>query len=102
MSQICFAPKEVKSWYLSRNLANTFDRIELRLPESESDGNKAAVVLECGSFLASFTVWGSGTTEWIVVNGESGETVIVRDSTFTDVSTLYSLLDAAIEELLQL
>jgi hypothetical protein len=102
MSSICSAPNALNLWYTSNKLLDTFDRHELRLPQSEIELNKAVLILEYGSLLGCFTVWGLGTTEWIVVNGETGDTLITRDTEFANVSELNLLLDSALADFLNL
>lgn len=99
MSTICSAPDELESWCSTRDLSGVVDRYELRLPKSASDGNKATLALEYGRYLGSFTIWGAGTTEWIVVDGESGVVLVTQDAEFKTVTELCVALDSALTDM---
>ena len=98
MNMICYAPAALSEWYSTQNI-DALERFELQLPRSNNERNKAGFRVKFGRYLGSFTVWGQGTTEWIVVDGVTGETIISEDSQFVDVAQLYLLLDRALEQL---
>ena len=99
---ICSAPKALEDWYSTQNLEGIFDRYELRLPKSEADGNKAAFGIELGRFLGSFAIWGTGTYSWILVDSESGDTLVSRNEEFTTITELRMALDSAVREMIKL
>lgn len=73
-----------------------FDTVNFKTTPREDSLDKAGLDIEVGKFVASFTAWGDqGTTEWLVMDIESGETIISRDECFTDEAQLVKLLENA-------
>ncbi len=99
---ILWAPEMLTKWVSLRAPERQADSAELRLPQSPEDGNKAVMLLELGKHVGSFTVWGSGTTEWLVMDAESGKVVISNDQEFSETEELFALLDVALSEILRL
>lgn len=80
-------------WNLSRF---QFDTTNIRITSPEDSLDKAVLLIEVGQLVASFTAWGEqGTTEWLVLNIETGETVISRDEVFSDAEQFTELLERA-------
>lgn len=98
MTEICSAPSELKQVCSEAKFDGMFDRFELRLPIDVAV-NKAALLFEHGQYLASFTVWGAGTIEWIVVDGNSGDVLTSVDEEFASTEDLRRHLDLAVVDL---
>jgi len=98
MNIVCNASIALNEWYATRNM-NEFARHELRLPRSNNEENKAVLCVELAQYLSSFSIWGQGTTEWIIVDGATGETIVSEDSLFVDTAQLNLLMDRALEQL---
>lgn len=101
-NSVLSAPETLTEWVSLRKPEHEVDNTELRLPQSPEEGNKAVMLLEIGKHVGSFTVWGRGTTEWLVMDAETGRVVISSDQEFRDKEGLFGLLDAALSEALRL
>ena len=98
------ASKELKQW-LCENitiLENSHISYELRLPSKEDDINKSALVLDAAPLLSSLTIWGSGMTEFIVLNGDNGEDVISIDHECKTPAEVISFLDSSLKKIIDL
>ena len=88
------APGTLLEW--SRNWEPRWRRLSieagLRLPEKPAI-NKAVVTLETESHVASVTVWGSGTLEFIVLELATQREVIMMDKEYRTARELLILLD---------
>ena len=92
----------LKKWYEENAGIAEFQKIELRLPQGEEESNKASLLIEFRNWLASFTVWKIGTTEWIVVDALTQEVVTNRDEEYSTEQELNQIIGRAINELRQL
>lgn len=64
--------------------------------------DKVALVIEHGNLVASFTAWGEqGTTEWLLMDIQSGETIASRDEEFTNAMQLELLVEKAMMDIQQ-
>jgi hypothetical protein len=76
------------------------DKVEFTCMTPGSSLDKAGLGIEHRHLIASFTAWGEqGTTEWLVVDTRSGETIISRDEEFADEEQLAELLEKAMHDL---
>ena len=78
------------------------DTVELKKTPPDDMLDKVALVIEHGNFVASFTAWGEqGTTEWLVMNIQSGETIVTRDEEFSNAIQLELLVEKAMMDFQQ-
>jgi hypothetical protein len=101
-NKILFAPEALANWVSKKKLDEFVDMYELRLPKSSDDVNKAVLVLQVGNYIGSFTVWGAGTTEWLVLDSNSNNVITSRDEEFSNASQLFLKIDAAFNEIVNL
>ena len=92
------APAVLREWVATHDFEG-YDRHDLQLPSSPDENNKAGLGLVCGRHIASFTVWGQGTTEWIVIDGNTGKEVVVEDAAFKTPAEIHCYLTSVIESL---
>lgn len=92
------APALLREWAATHDFAG-YDRHELKLPSSPDSNNKAGLNLVRGRHLASFTVWGQGATEWIVMDSDTGKEVVVEDASFKTPAEICFYLTSVIEAL---
>ena len=88
------APKAVQEWVSDwnqrwRSLSIT---VNVRLPE-EPGPNKAVATLEGSTHVASITVWGTGTIEFILLNVSTQSEVVISDKEYSTAEELRSLLE---------
>lgn len=78
------------------------DTMELKKTPTDDMLDKVALVIEHGNFVASFTAWGEqGTTEWLLMDIQSGETIVSRDEEFSNAMQLELLVEKAMMDFQQ-
>jgi hypothetical protein len=78
------------------------DTVELKKTSPDDMLDKVTLVIEHGNFVASFTAWGEqGTTEWLVMDIQSGETIVTRDEEFSNAMQLELLVEKAMMDIQQ-
>jgi hypothetical protein len=96
---IASARTTLQQWYDSNKSLRYLGKIELRLADPEGTLDKASLLIEHNNFLATFTAWGTGTTEWIVVDASTTDTVINRDDKFHTAEELVRIINEAIKDI---
>ena len=96
--------RQILSKWCDEILPNyNLDKVELKKTPPEDTLDKATLVIEHSNLVASFTAWGEqGTTEWLVMEIQSGETIVNRDEKFSDAKQLELLLENAIMDIQRL
>lgn len=94
------APSFMASWHAKHKpgLTSVLSFV-LILPATASELNKAGVVLETPSHLASLTVWGNGMVEIIYFHKARINEETVLDIEATSTEELEALLDRALADL---
>lgn len=94
------APDELRAWYESRESAWQLKAMttRLRLPDAPGQ-NKATITIETPGHVASITVWGTGATEFIILDSATHQEAAVADRGYDSKESLWSLLDDCMRDL---
>ena len=77
-----------------------FEKAEFSSMPPDHGLDKAGLSIEHEHLVASFTAWGEQcTTEWLVMDTRSGETVISRDEEFCNEQQLTALVEKAMHDI---
>lgn len=99
MENFFSSPKVMSAWFKDLALKSHAFKCELRLPSEESSINKSAAFFDSGAYLASLTVWGNGTGEWILFDVNLEKEIEVNNFEFHSESELVLLMNSFINRL---
>lgn len=93
------AAKIVSNWFQSRTFNDSEVSCAIRVPNTGETTNKATVTFTSEKILGSFTVWGNGCVEWLLVSASDGDLLVSRDSQFESDADVVKALEVACTEI---